>query len=644
MKKLVGFILAALLSGGFAGNALAENQVRVTTVFNKRTANVSEEIKLNIRIGGAKANVLRPRIPSVDFLDSYYTGRTNQFTFINGRSENTTAFSYLLVAKRPGKFQLPPIEVEVDNEIFRTDPIDIQILDNSPGGNSLTPASAAGAPALPQPVVPLTGPIPASSVQKPVTPTVTADTDKDIFLNVTADKREAYPNEQILLTYSVYARVPTRPEQFEKEPNMSGLWVEEIPLEKDYQPERVVFDGLQYVKGDVKRLAVFPTSTGTFDIDPGVFRATIKKEQNASSLFDDYFDESFFGGSFFAQREPKLLTAKPLKLVVRPFPEQGKPADFSNMAGQFEMMSSVDKKVVKQNEPVNLSLVIKGEGNIEMIERPQIPELRDVKVYDSDSSTELTKYRGGVRGRKSFELTLIPTAAGDLEIPSLKFSYFDPIKGRYQTLKTPVYQIKVLPGPAVPLSESLKNLGGGADLKKKIERESRDIHFIKENFKFPEEGQGRRKKALMLLYLNAALSLGGVFLFLRSRYEDKLDKNVALKRSRTAAQSARKGITLLKKLSASSREEDLRKFFEEAPKIMNAYFADKFNVSAQGLTLYDIETRLQERAAAKGQLDALRAFYDSCDRVRFTSSGIPAVQREDLIRTLQGMIAFLEKK
>lgn len=644
MKIRTYFILALLLSGFFAGPVLAEDQVRVTTVFNKRTASVTEEIKLTIRIGGAKANILRPRIPSVDFLDSYYTGRTNQFTFINGRSENTTSFSYVLVAKRPGKFQLPPIEVEVDNQIYRTDPIEIQILDNSPGVNSQTLATAAGSPAPPQPTSPLTGQIPAGSVQKPITPMVTADTDKDIFLNITADKREAYPNEQILLTYSVYARVPTRPEQFEKEPNMSGFWVEEIPLEKDYQPERVVFDGLQYVKGDVKRLAVFPTSTGAFDIDPGVFRATVKKEQNASSLFDDYFDESFFGGSFFAQREPKLLTAKPLKLVVRPFPEQGKPADFSNMAGQFEMMSSVDRKLVKQNEPVNLSLVIVGEGNIEMIERPQVPELRDVKVYDSDSSTELTKYRGGVRGRKSFEITLIPTAAGDLEIPPLKFSYFDPIKGRYQTLKTPVYQIKVLPGPAVPLSESLKNLGGGADMKKKIERESRDIHFIKENFKLPEEGRGSRKKARMFLYLNAALSLAGLFLFLRSRYEDKLDKNVALKRSRTAAQSARKGIGLLKKLSASSREADHRRFFEEAPKILNAYFADKFNVSAQGLTVYDIESRLLERGAEAERLESLRSFYDSCDRVRFTSSGIPAVQREDLIRTLQGMMAFLEKR
>lgn len=643
--------------GAFLAPAFAAEQVRVTTVFDKRTVNVTEEIKLTIRIAGGQANVLRPRIPSVDFLESYYTGRANQFTFINGRSANTTSFSYVLVPKRAGKFMLPPIEVEVNNQIFRTDPIEIEVLGGSSGSSPVSSGAQARLAAsqtafqpppfagssVPGPAGPFTGQVPAGSVQKPVTPTVTPETEKNIFLNIFADKHEAYPNEQILLTYSVYTRVSARAEQFEKDPNMGGFWVEEIPIEKEYQPEKVIFDGLQYLKADVKRLAVFPTTTGTFEIDPGVFRATIKKEAQQSGLFDDFFDESFFGGSFFAQREAKLLTTKPLKLVVRPFPDQGRPADFSNMAGQFEMMSSVDKKVVKQNEPVILSLVIEGEGNIEMIERPKIPELRDVKIYDSDSSTELAKYRGGVRGKKSFEVTLIPTAAGEFEIPSLTFSYFDPRKGNYQTLKTPAYQIRIIPGPAVSLPESLKNLESSGGLKKKIERESRDIHFIKENFPLREKGAGPAV-ARFLSIINGVLSLGGLLFFIRRRHEDKLEKNVALKRSRYAAQYARKGIALLKKLRVSSRPEDIRKFFEEAPRIMNAYFADKFNVSAQGFMFYDIEKRLLEKEMDTAKIEALRAFYETCDLVRFTSSGIADARCDELIKVIQGMIDFWEKK
>lgn len=644
MVKRTYLLIALLLTGCFLKPVFAGDQVRVTTVFDKRTVNVAEEIKLTIRIAGAQTNILRPRIPSVDFLESYYTGRTNQFTFINGRSENTTAFSYVLVPKKPGKFKLPPIEVEVDNQIFRTDPIEIEIRDDS----SATSPSAAQAPPFAQAssqsaTAPPLGQVPAGSVQKPYTPTVTPDTEKDIFLNIFADKHEAYPNEQILLTYSVYTRVSARAEQFEKDPNMGGFWVEEIPIEKDYQPEKVILEGLQYLKADVKRLAVFPTTTGTFEIDPGVFRATIKKESRPSSLFDDFFDESFFGGSFFTQREPKLLTTKPLKLVVRPFPQQGKPADFSNMAGQFEMRSSVDKKVVKQNEPVILSLVIEGEGNIEMIERPKISELRDVKIYDSDSSTELAKYRGGVRGRKSFEVTLIPTAAGEFEIPPFTFSYFDPRKGSYQTLRAPAYQIRVTPGPAVPLPETLNNLGPGA-FKKKIERESRDIHFIKEGSPLRETGGLAADIERGFLAINGILSLVGLFFFIRRRQEDRLDKNVALKRNRYAAQNARKGISLLKKMRVSHKPEDIKKFFEEAPRVMNGYFADKFNVSAQGLMFYDIEKRLAEKGLSGAQIESLRAFYETCDLVRFTSSGIADARREELIKVIQTMIDFLEKK
>lgn len=625
----------------------ADDEVKVTSVFDKRTVDLNGEIKFTLKISGGRANVLRPRIPQLDAFESYYTGRTNQFTFINGRSENTTTFNYVLVPKRAGKFTVPPIEVDVDNQIFRTDPIELEVLGYASSTSVRTvgtqPGGTQGPSPLPSPPAAAGPQAPFSSVQKPTAAAVTPETEKDIFLNIFADKLQAYPNEQILLTHSIYTRLPARAEDFEKEPNLSGFWVEEIPIERDYEPEKVIFEGLQYVKADVSRLAIFPTRTGTFEIDPGVYRATVKKETRPSSLFDDFFDESFFGGSFFSRRELKLLTTRAVRIVVRSFPDQGKPADFGGMAGQFDLRAELDKRAVKQNEPIVLTLTIEGEGNIEMIERPRIPELRDVKIYDSDSSSEISRYRGGVRGKKTFEVTLIPTTAGTFEIPSLSFSYFDPRQNTYRTLHTPPYQVSVSPGPAVPLPASLEALEGAKDLKKKIERESRDIHFIKENLDLRRRWLRAEDFSKGLWVANALLSMASAFLFVRRKREEKLERNVALRRSRYASRSAQRSLKWLRKLAVSSREDDHRKFYEEAPRILNQYFADKFNLSAQGLTLLTLERLLAERGVGGHDLDSLRAFYEMCDRVRFYAAEIPQVRREELLSVMKSMIDFMEK-
>jgi hypothetical protein len=620
-------------------SALAEEQVRVAAIFDKRAARVQEEIHLTIRITGSRANVLKPRVPVLEDFESYYTGRTNQFTFVNGNSQNTTQFNYVLIPKKTGRFSIPPIEVEVDSTVFTTDAIEIEVLAGAGGAQTLP---AAQLPPMAQPASPQAF-SQAPPIQKPVPQVSRLASGQDIFLNVSVDKREAYANEQILMTFSVYTRVSARAEQFEKDPNFTGFWVEEIPIEKDYQPERVIYGGLEYVKADVRRIAVFPTTTGILEMDPGVFRVTVKKESRPSSLFDDFFDESFFGGSFFARRETKLLTADPVKIAVRPLPQQGKPADFSGMVGSFQITSSVDPKSVKQNEPVLLTLAIEGEGNIETLERPKIPELKDVKMYDTDTSSQLLRVQGGVRGRKQFEVTLIPTRPGEVEIPPLSFSFFDPRQRNYQTLKTPPYRLQVAPGPAVPLPEGLETGPSRGELRKSVEVEGRDIHFIKENFPLEKKSGGPIALGILLAW-DALLTVVAALLFGRSKYEERFFPNAALKRSRYALKAAQKALRGLEKLARSRSEENRRAFYEEASKILDQYFADKFNLSAQGLTFEDIRARLAEKTSEPARLEDLRAFYEVCHRVRFASAQAVDVRPEEILRVMRETIAFVEKK
>ncbi|HNV86880.1 MAG TPA: BatD family protein [Candidatus Omnitrophota bacterium] len=633
----------------------ANEQVKVLPILDKRTVELGDQIQLSIRIVGAQNNLLRPRLPDIEGFDSFFQGRSNQFTFTNGQSESTTTFNYVLVPNRAGSFTLPPIEVEVDNQVFRTDSIALRVTGTQPAQNSgypppRSPAGTSGrtSSAGPSPVQSA----PAYSAGSPAIPAVNPNVakasvplnaDQDIFMRVTADKQEAYVNEQILLTYSIFTRYSTRAEQFEKDPNLSGFWVEELPIEKNYQPEKIVLGGLQYLKADVRRLAVFPTTTGVLEIDPGVYRATVRKENRSSSIFDDFFDDSFFGGSIFARRETKLLGANPVKITVRPLPEQDKPEDFTGMVGQFQMEASIDKRSVKQNEPIRMTLFIEGQGNMEMVTRPNIPELPDFKVYDTDSSNQFVKDRQGVRGRKVFEITFIPTSAGDLEIPSMSFNYFDPRQSQYRILKTQPYQIKVSPAPYTPLPD-LTGRESGEDLRKTLKLERADIHFIEEGFD-PAQGKGRTGTIIRILFaVNVLLTLFSAFFLTRRLIEERLNRDVAFKRSLFARSTLQKGLRGLKKLAHAKSPVEQRKYFDSAAKILNQYFSDKFNLSAQGITIDEIQSRLEEKGFGAEKIERIKAFYHLCDEVRFTSGKIPEIRMGEFLKLTDAVTAFLERK
>ena len=253
-----------------------------------------------------------------------------------------------------------------------------------------------------------------------------------------------YQNEQLLLSYSLYTRYDTRYEGFEKEPETSGFWIEDFPMEREIARETVRVGGKKYVKADVKKMALFPTSPGNYTIQPGSLKVSIREEPQSSSVFDEFFSDSFFtGGSFFARRQNRLLNPSPLQLVVKPLPEDGKPGSFQGAVGQFRISASLDREKVKQNEPVTLKMTIEGEGNIETITRPKVPELTGFKTYDADTSSQLFKTGNVIGGTKSFEVVFIPQNDGKAYIPPLEFSYFDPRAEKYVTVRTPNFQIEV---------------------------------------------------------------------------------------------------------------------------------------------------------------------------------------------------------
>ena len=446
------------------------------------------------------------------------------------------------------------------------------------------------------------------------------------------------------MTYTLYTRYDTRYEGFEEEPSISGFWIEDFPLDRDLSRETITMNGKRYVKADIRKIALFPTAPATYTIQPGVLKISVQKEPQQNTLFDDFFNDSFFSGnSFFAKRVEQLLKPDPIEVTVRPFPDVGKPASFNGATGRFRLEAAVDKQEVKQNEPLTLKMTIEGEGNIDTLPRPGVPELTGFKIYDGDSSTQLFKNANTIAGKKNFEIIFIPTEAGELAIPPLEFSFFDPRSQSYQTLKTPVFPLKVTPSqdpfqmPAALLQKEA--------YKKEVQLEAKDVRYIHQ-----ELSSGRREKVFNgalggLLVLNLAGLLGAGAGLLKRREEEIFAKDHALKRRKLARATAGKKLKTLKRAARNEKSPEAGNFIDEAEKILSEYLCNKFNVSPYSFTREWLEEALTEKWGPDDPLVArVRDFYNISSEARFGRGAMPASERKQFTEFIEIVIRRIEKE
>jgi len=135
-----------------------------------------------------------------------------------------------------------------------------------------------------------------------------------------------------------------------------------------------------------------------------------------------------------------------VEIQAKALPKEGKPTDFSGAIGQFTLTQQMKPVRAEVGEPMKLVVDIEGRGNFRSINAPALEHSDGWRVYSGgdkfDGSDSI-----GYGGRKTFEITVLPMREVK-ESPSAIFSYFDPVKGKYITLKGEPQPILVRGGTA----------------------------------------------------------------------------------------------------------------------------------------------------------------------------------------------------
>jgi len=106
-----------------------------------------------------------------------------------------------------------------------------------------------------------------------------------------------------------------------------------------------------------------------------------------------------------------------------------------------------------------------------------MPKIADSKVYEDQPVVELDSDENGLFGTKTMKWALVPERDGQIKIPFLAVSFFDPHMGQYKTIKTPPAFLEVIPGDkaSAAVSPGLRDQNGRSTAKQEVKTIGHDI-------------------------------------------------------------------------------------------------------------------------------------------------------------------------
>ena len=251
--------------------------------------------------------------------------------------------------------------------------------------------------------------IAVAAMSSAVLPSVHAQSPADelLFLRATVDNDRPYLGQQMTYVARIYQNsgvtLPFGEVRYES-PDFAGFWNSQL-VEQDRYTETI--DSEEYSVLEL-RTALFPTVVGTVVIDPAAL--TVSTETAG------------------AQR---LVESPPAPVEVRPLPV-GAPSGFTGAVGRFNITADVGSDTGQVNEPVQLTVTVSGEGNIEALPDPVWPEFTGWRVIESPADTASQLIAGQVDRQPHLRNgLLVPERAGELTIPGIGYTHFDPGQEKY---------------------------------------------------------------------------------------------------------------------------------------------------------------------------------------------------------------------
>ena len=421
-------LLAALIAFAASEVAFADSP-SVTAVLSNSEAAVGETVQLQIKLSGAR-DAKPPENISVDGLEIHATGTSRQFEMRNFTTTSSVTYNYTILPLKAGRFTIPPQTIPVGSQSLRTPELRLNVADSAAG------SSSSGADQNAQSV----------------------GAGKLIFAELIVPKKSAYVGEIVPVQIRLGFDPRARPRLIEP-PEITGQGFTAQKLQESGQnPETIggrTYDVLTF------KTAIAAARAGKFEIGPVKAKAQLLIPRRPSSprsrsrsrspfdLFelDDPFSDPFFSNPFgqLAERREVEINSESVAFEVKPLPQKA-PPNFSGAIGNFTMATEAKPNSVQVGDPITVTATISGRGNFDRVNAPVIEDEQGWHKYPPSSKFKQDD-DVGISGTKTFETVLSPNEKKQ-NVPVMAFSYFDPVKEQYVTLRSEPIAITVQGGAA----------------------------------------------------------------------------------------------------------------------------------------------------------------------------------------------------
>lgn len=560
---------------------------------NSTTVALNDKFQLSFTFEGQEINSIRNFSPpdlNKDFLVLSGPNQSTSMQIINGAVSASISYSYYLQPRNLGKYTIGSAKLQYKDQNYKSEPIKIEVVAGSPKPKQNEQANE-------------------NVSEKEIA--------ENLFIRAIVDKQKVYKGEQVTVTYKLYTRLDIAAQMsVSKLPSYQGFWAEELETSPNIAFTTEVINGKQFKVGVIKRAALFPSQTGELALTPFELKVPIliKKKKQSRSLFDDFFDDPFFGRTETYEYTAKSNT---IKITSLELPGDNVPAGFNGAVGDFNLSAKVDKAQVKTNDPIALKLEISGSGNIQLINIPEIKMPTGFEKYEPKVSEQISR-ANRISGKKTIDYLLVPRIAGKMQISPVEFSYFNPNSKSYVTLNTNSFTIDVQKGEGtanytgVP-KEDIKVLGD-------------DIRYIK-----TDAGSIDKKEKFVLFSPGFLFALGLPLIALLGlvawkKRDDRLSGNVQLLKYQRAQKMAKSRLKTAKSLMTANNHTA---FYSEISRALFGYLEDKLHIPKSEFSLDTAIQQLQNANVSQEILDDLKTCAEKCEFIRFApkEDGIQAMNQ-----------------
>jgi hypothetical protein len=613
-RYFVTTVTAALVFLLSAHRSAADN-ANVTAVLSNSSTAVGEPVQLQIKVTGS-TNVRPPGSIAVDGLDIRFTGQSQLLEGRNFQFTYSYIYNYTVMPLKAGKFKIPPQHIDAGGSSLRTPELTLQVADSA----------AAQSPQSPQ---------------SPRSKSPTAiDPSKIAFVDLTLSKTTAYVGEMIPAVVRVGVVVRTPVESLGNVPDITG---QGFTAQKMREPRQTIETiGNKTYQVFTFKTALSPARSGKIEIGPVQVNAVVRMPRTSSrnnpnmprdlfDLNDPFMDNFFRTDPFFAPSIPQEIKLKSQQVVleVKPLPP-GAPPDFSGAIGNFILEADAKPKAGQVGDPITVAATITGRGNFDRVTAPSLEDERGWHKYPSTADFKQDDDIG-ISGTKKFETVISANERKD-KIPAQVFTYFDPTKEQYVTLRAEAIPVRMEGGAATTSTPAPVAPRSAPSPAARPATQQEILHQLTE---FPAETQSFTpfylRRPFWLAQLIPLLLLTG-FVFWRIRVAHANNREV---RRREALQHEATA------LQRSLRREDVspEEYFSRASRAVQLKTALLQNVDPNSV---DAET-----AAAAFRMDEasrlrLRRLFEKSDEARYSGGGngirlLPTETRNEVLELIDNL-------